>query len=250
MKRIFSCVLCVAFLFCLASCNNATENFEKEKIVAVEYASGNEKASEAYIDRGYTRVTYNSGSDVVLAVENGKADYGILDELELSSYISYQRNIKKKEQCEYSIDYCVYFSGEGELLQASFNEAISHLRKDGILDEIQNAHLNGKSYFVEESNNENGSITMLCDPSFDKRVFTDTNGNVAGLDVDIVKAICSFLGYDLEIEIADFDELFVKLQDGEGDFIMSAYEVNDERAEYFLLSDKYYTLNYYLIEKE
>ncbi len=250
MKTFFSCILCLAVLFNLASCSSVAEKFEEEKIVAVKYASANEKASDSYVNRGYTKVTYNSSSDVVLAVENGKADYGILDEFELNSYISNQRKIKKKEQCEYSIDYCAYFSLENEELQMSFNEAIAKLKSDGVLDEIKNAHLKGKSFLNSAEDNENGTLTMLCDPSFENRVYTDENGGIAGLDVDIARAICNYLGYDLEIVTVDFDELFIKLQDGDGDFIMSACEVKEERAEYFLLSDTYYTLNNYLIEKE
>lgn len=250
MKKIFSCVLCLVFLLSLASCDEITESFQKEKILAVKYASANEKASESYINQGYTKVTYNSSSDVVLAIENGKADYGILDEFELNSYLSNQRKIKKMEQCDYSIDYCVYFSSDNEKLQKSFNSALNKLLSDGTINKIKNSHLKGKRFLNDKDDNENGTLIMLCDPSFKNRVYTDDDGGVAGIDVDIVKAICNNLGYDLEIVTADFDELFTKLQAGEGDFIMSACEVNEEKAEYFLLSDTYFTLNYYLIEKE
>ncbi|MBQ7115500.1 MAG: transporter substrate-binding domain-containing protein [Clostridia bacterium] len=248
MKRKLSFVLSLVCLFSLSSCKVDTDVVDKEVIIAVKYGSANEIACEQYKD--YTKATYNSSSDVVLAVENGKADYGILDEFELNSYILNQRAIKEKEQCEYSIDYCAYFSAENEELQDLFNEAIAQLDSDGVLDEITDAHLKGKSFLNGAQDNENGTLTMLCDPSFKNRVYADDNGDVAGLDVDIAKAICNYLGYDLEIVTADFDELFIKLQDGEGDFIMSACEVNEEREEYYLLSDVYFTLNYHLIEKE
>ena len=91
---------------------------------------------------------------------------------------------------------------------------------------------------------------MLCDPNFEKRVFTDDDGEVVGFDVDIAREICNYLGYDLEIVTADFDELFIELNNGAGDFIISACEVNEEREEYYLLSDTYFTLNFFLIEKE
>ena len=103
---------------------------------------------------------------------------------------------------------------------------------------------------VSQSNNKNGTLTMLCDPSFANRVYTDKNGDVVGLDVDIAREICNTLGYDLEIVTADFDELFIKLDNGEGDFIISACEVNEEREEYYLLSDTYFTLNFNLIDRK
>ncbi len=250
MKRIISCVLCLAFLFSLASCDDFSEDIQPEKIIAVKYASGNELASEEYEAQGFTKVTYNSSSDVVLAVENGKADYGILDDFELNSYLSAGRNIKNKELCEYSISYCAYFNLENETLKDSFDKAIGDLKNDGTLERIKTAHLKGEVFSNSVTDSENGTLVMLCDPSFENRVYTDDSGNVAGLDVTVAREICNNLGYDLEIVTADFDELFSKLQEGEGDFVITACEVTEEREEYYLASDTYFTLNYNLIERK
>ncbi len=250
MRKIISCLLCFVFLFSLASCNEIAESIQKEKLIAVKYDSASEKAVDKYINQGYTKVTYDSSSDVVLAIENGKADYGVVDDFELASFLYADRNIREKEACEYSIDYCAYFTLENEALQKEFNKAINELKNDGTLEAIKLSWLSGKEYRGFKENNEKGTLTMLCDPSFENRVYTDDNGDVEGLDVDIAREICYYLGYDLEIVTADFDELFTKLQAGEGDFIMSACEVNEEREEYYLLSDTYFTLNYHLIEKE
>ncbi len=232
----------------LSSCGEVASVLETEKIIAVKYDSANELACEDYEE--YTKVTYNTSSDVVLAVENKKADYGILDDFELNSYIRAGRNINQKEKCEYSLDYCAYFNFDNETLQESFNDAIKDLKDKGVIDKIIATHLKGESYKVSKNNNENGTLTMLCDPSFDNRLFTDDNGEILGLDVDIVREICNYMGYDLKIVSCDFDEMFIKLQGGEVDFIISDCEVNEERENYYLLSDTYFTLNYYLIERE
>lgn len=250
MKRIVSLILSFVFVVVLSSCNESTSILESEKIIAVEYSSPAEVACEDYASDDYTIVTYNSSSDVVLAVENKKADFGVLDEFDLNSYLTAGRNIKQKELCEYSIDYCAYFNSDNGALQDLFNKAINELNDNGTIEKVKNAHLKGENFECSEPNNENGTLTMLCDPSFKNRVYTDDNGNVSGLDVDIAREICNNLGYELEIVTADFDELFVKLNDGEGDFIISACEVNEERTEYYLASDTYFTLNYHLIEKE
>ena len=249
MKRIISFVLCVAMTVVFSSCDNKVELLNTEKIIAVEYGTSNEEACEKYVSDGFTKVTYNSSSDVVLAVENMKADVGILDSFELAAFLYADRYIKEKEVCEYNIDYCAYFSLENKSLQGAFNEAIRELKKDGTLDEIKLNWLKGKEY-SDVKDNTNEILTMLCDPCYKNRVFTNDSGDVIGLDVDIAKAICNYLGYDLKIVTADFDELFIKLQEGEGDFIISACEVNEERAEYYLLSDSYFTLDFHLIERK
>ncbi len=250
MKRIFSFILCFVCIVGFSSCDESTFLSATEKIIAVKYSSPAETACEDYVSGDYTKVTYNSSSDVVLAVENQKADCGIVDEFELNSYINAGRNIKKKEKCEFTIDYCAYFSSDNEKLQTSFNEAISELNEVGTIDKIKEAHLNGKSFVNSKSNNENGTLTMLCDPHFKNQIYTDDNGEVVGMDVDIAREICNYLGYDLDIVTVDFDEMFMDLDEGNGDFVISACEVTEERADYYLLSDSYFTLNFYLIERK
>ncbi len=250
MKRLISFVLSVSLLLGLTSCGEVTKVLEDEKLIAVKYGSADALACEDYISDGYTKVTYNSSSDVVLAVENKKADFGILNEFELKEYLKAEREIKQKELCEYNIDYCAYFSSDNKKLQKSFNDAIKELKNGGTFDKIKEAHLNGESFLSVKRDNENGTITMLCDPNFEKRVYTDDDGEVVGFDVDIAREICNYLGYDLEIVTVDFDELFIELDKGAGDFIITACEVNEERADYYLLSDTYFTLDFYLIEKE
>ncbi len=249
MRRIIYIALCVILVVGLTSCDEVTSIIQGEKILAVEYGSPSETAGEDYTSDGYTKVTYNSASDVVLAVENMKATCGVLDEFEFNAFIEAKRNIKQSESCEYSIDYCAYFDSENNTLQKSFNEAIEALKENGTIDKITNAHMKDEKYKRSEIKNENGTLTMLCDPHFDNRVYRNDNGDIVGLDVDIAYEICNYLGYSLKIVATDFDELFIDLAEGDGDFIISACEVVEERAEYYLLSDTYFTLDFYLIEK-
>ena len=58
------------------------------------------------------------------------------------------------------------------------------------------------------------------------------------------------MGYSVEIKEADFDELFLMLENGEGDVIVSATEYNESRAESYLASDTYLTIEYYLVERK
>ena len=250
MKRFVSLALCLILTLCLCSCGGDVLGEVTQKNVAVEYSSANELAAEELVQQGYTKVTYTSSEEVVLAVENGRAQCGVVNEFELNSYVSAERSIKKSQKCSYSIDYCIYFSADNEELQKEFNEAIDKLKSDGTLDEIKEYAIKGKSYPTATTKGENGTLTMLCDPHFDKFVYTDDKGNVKGLDVDTATAICSYLGYELEISTGDFNELFEDLQNGDGDFIISACEVDKDREEYYWLSDPYFTLNFYSIERK
>ncbi len=249
MRRIVYIALCLILVVGLASCDESASIIQGEKILAVEYDSESETAGENYISEGYELVTYNSASDVVLAVENMKATCGIVDEFELYEFLGAERNIKQSEKCEYSIDYCAYFDFENDALQSDFNKALKVLNDNGTIEKIKKAHMKGEEYERSDAKKENGTLTMLCDPHFDNRIYRNDEGDIVGLDVDIAYEICNYLGYGLEISASDFDEMFIDLDEGEGDFIISACEVNEERGEYYLLSDIYFTLDFYLIER-
>ena len=55
-------------------------------------------------------------------------------------------------------------------------------------------------------------------------------------------------GYNISY-ISDFDddELFLKLKNGEGDVLISDYSYNSKRAEQYLVSDIYFTVNFNLV---
>lgn len=252
MKRIISLIILIGFVLGLASCDESVEDYFTEKTLAVRYASSDEYAANEYISHldDYTKVTYNSASDVVVAVENGKSDYGILNEYDYNTYLLSDRAIKMKDVCTYTEDYCAYFDSENKELQKAFNDAIADIKEDGTLEAIKTAHFSGKEFSPIHTHGENGTLTMLCDPNFENRVYTDDAGSVIGLDVDIAREICGAMGYGLEIVIGDFDQLFSMLEKGEGDFIITASQFTQERAEYYLASDVYFTLNFFVIERE
>ena len=252
MKRIVSLIIVYGLVLGLASCDESVEDYLTEKTLAVRYASSDEFAADEYILNldNYTKITYNSASDVVVAVENGKSDYGILNEFDCNKFILSDRAVIKKEVCSYTEDYCAYFDSENTELQEAFNDALADIREDGTLDAIEAAHFSGKEFSPVHTETENGTLTMLCDPNFENRVYTDEDGSVVGLDVDIAREICGAMGYGLDIVTGDFDRLFLMLEKGEGDFIITASRFTEERAEYYLASDVYFTLNFFVIERE
>lgn len=249
MNRILCFVLCLVFLLSTSSCDSFDEIINTEKLVAVKYASPNEKAADEFVSDGYKTVTYNSSSDVVLAVENKKTQAGILDEIEYSKFIREDRDIVIKSTCGYSLDYCVYFNSDSAELQNKFDKAIELLEEEGTLDQVKSAYLNGEKYKIKSKNCDK-TLIALCDPSFENRVCVDENGVVVGLDVNLVRAVCAQLNYDIRFVVTDFEDAFVKLEDGEGDFIISATEINEQREKYYLTSIPYLTLKYYLIERK
>lgn len=245
-KRIICVLLSVVCILCFSSCEDDSEVLiNKTRYVAVVSDSDETTAAKVYCDSiGGELSEYASSFDAVTAVRNGKADFVVLNEYEAQSFIDSTCELEFSEKCEYKLEYRAIFNFENKKLFNEFNEAIESLTNDGTFDKIKQSHIKGESFNVPDSSGEKGELVMLCDPIFENRVYYNDENVLMGTDVDIAKTICAYLGYDLVIEVADFDTMFFEIESGNADFIMSSAEYTEQRAENFLFSDVYSTLEY------
>ena len=239
-------LLSVVCILCFSSCEDDSEVLiNKTRYVAVVSDSDETMAAKVYCDSiGGELSEYASSFDAVTAVRNGKADFVVLNEYEAQSFIDSKCELEFSEKCEYKLEYRAIFNFENKKLLNEFNEAIESLTNDGTFDKIKQSHIKGESFNIPDSSGEKGELVMLCDPIFENRVYYNDENVLMGTDVDIAKTICAYLGYDLVIEVADFDTMFLEIESGNADFIMSSAEYTEQRAENFLFSDVYTTLEY------
>ena len=251
MKKRVVGVLSVFLCFCMmCSCDFSGEAKVKDAAgsrvtVAVKSDSDELLAAEAYSSRkGLDIVKYNETSDAVVAVMNGKADYVVLNEYESYEYLDAGNRLEFVESTEYKLEHVAWFNADNEQLRDEFNKALDVLEREGVLLEIKEANLKGKAYTYDKSNPIKGELVMLCDPVFENIICYSENGDIRGTDYDIARAVCSYLGYSLTVKVVAFEKMFVNLEAGKGDFIMSASQFTSERAEFFIASDVYSSLNY------
>ena len=68
----------------------------------------------------------------------------------------------------------------------------------------------------------------------------DASGNIIGFDPDIMAAIAEETGFEYELVNTRWDGIFVALQSGEFDAVISAATITPERAEIVDFSDPYF----------
>lgn len=77
-----------------------------------------------------------------------------------------------------------------------------------------------------------GTITILTDVPYPPYEYRDSEGNVVGIDIDIMRAVAEKLGYDVEIKPMDFDGILAAIvAGGQGDVGAAAITVDPDRAE-------------------
>ncbi len=253
MKKIVLSVLIFVFLLCLCSCDSSETGviIENKRVVALAKESSSYIPTIEYCEQnGYSYVTYESISDAVNAVDNGKAEYVVLETSEYNSSNFATNELTVHEKVEYDIGFCAVFDDEKEDLYNEFNGAIKALKNDGILEKVKKAYYNNEFFDTPVSKDYKGKIEILCSPVFDERVCYNIEGELTGVDVALCEAICRYLGYSPQFIERDFDELFFELEKGNGDVIFSSVEYTEERNADYLLTDFYDTREFNVYKRK
>ena len=243
-KRIISIILVIVFVVSFASCDSEDSGVtvEPPTRVAVGIAYSPEiSAAQAYASlNGYELVEYDSRNGAAISVENNVSNYIVINSDEATDEYISSLNLRWVEDTAYKMEYCAYFNKGSEDLQKCFNSAIAEMRTDGTLSSIKQAYKTGEDYKPSANPSPKGKLTILCAPVFDNRFCYNDNGEIVGVEYDIIQELCNYLSVEADIiTFTDFSGMFTALEEGRGDVIISSVEYTEKREEQFLCSDIY-----------
>lgn len=95
-----------------------------------------------------------------------------------------------------------------------------------------------------------GTLRVALDPSFPPFEFVDAAGQVAGLDVDLARAIAARLGVKAHFVTTGYDALYDALTVGRADVIISALYPDPTRMQTFAFSPSYFNAGEVLVVRE
>jgi len=72
------------------------------------------------------------------------------------------------------------------------------------------------------------------------RSFLDHNGSLAGLDIDVARALCQAIGAECELVPVDWDSLIAGLVEGRFHFVVASISITDARRERIGFTRPYY----------
>ena len=90
----------------------------------------------------------------------------------------------------------------------------------------------------EEGGEEKKTLVMATNAEFEPYEYHEGD-EIIGIDVDIARAICDKLGYELKIEDMEFDSILPAVEAGKADFGAAGMTVTDERKENADFTDTY-----------
>ena len=95
------------------------------------------------------------------------------------------------------------------------------------------------------------TFKMGIDPDYPPFSYLDDNGNYTGFDVEICKAVCDQLGWELQIVPVNWDTKLISLDNKEHDCVWSGMTLLDSMKEAgYVLSAPYYDNSQVVLTKE
>ncbi len=90
-------------------------------------------------------------------------------------------------------------------------------------------------------NNDTTKFVIATDKGFSPFEFQDANGDIVGIDMDILAAVAKDQGFEYEISYVGWDAAIAACQAGQADGMIAGASITDERkASGWIFSDGYY----------
>lgn len=87
---------------------------------------------------------------------------------------------------------------------------------------------------------EGKTYVIATDTTFAPFEFENDNGEMVGIDLDLLAAIAEDQGFDYELQVLGFSAAVTALEAGEVDGVIAGMSITDERAEKYDFSEPYY----------
>ncbi len=246
MKRVFAGVM-VGLLVLLCGCGTAKntvhsiEDLNGKKIGVQLKTTGDVYASDienAQVQR------FNKGRDAVVALRKGEVDAVMLDDAPANVFVEEFGDVKLLDEAYADEEYGIAVNKDNKELLDKINNALTTLQEDGTLDQITKAWLeDGEELSAYDGQDKqeyaNGILVMATNAEFPPYESKTEDGEIIGIDVDIMKAVCDQLDMKLQVEHTAFDSIIASVERGMADVGVAAMTITEERLEQVNFSQPY-----------
>ena len=217
-----------------------------DKVIGVQLGTTGDIYATDFEDSGTATVErYNKAADAIQALRQQKIDCVILDEQPAKSFVEKNDNIKILEQKFTSEDYAMCIKKGNKELLDKVNAALKKLKDDGTLQSIIDNYIGtdetiGKTPYQKKDVKRNGTITVATNAEFPPYEYV-SNGQITGIDMDMMQAVCDELGMELKIENMKFDSIIASVNAGKADIGAAGMTVTEARKKNIDFTDSYTT---------
>ncbi len=201
---------------------------------------------DIYIQEHYPHLElqrYNLEADMMQALQNERCDAAIMDDIICYALARKFDNVTILKNSPVPENHmAVVFNKEQTELHRQFNEFLRGLKESGELETICDNWIHRFETTPMPKLNiptEGEPIRVGMEPCTEPTVFV-RDGEIVGLDAELIKRFAAHIGRPLEIQSMDYDGLIPATVSGKVDMAASGLLVTEERAESVLFSAPYY----------
>lgn len=197
---------------------------------------------------------FDKGADAVQALKQGKVDAVIIDSEPAKVFVDKNDDLTILDEKYDPEEYAIAIKKGNTELTTKINEALTALQSNGTLDKIKSNWIGddkGKTPYTTPDGTEypNGTLVMATNAEFPPYESVE-NGEIVGLDVDMMKAVCDYLGYELKIENMDFESIIAAVNSGKADVGAAGMTVTEDRLKNVDFSNTYTTAEQVVIVRK
>lgn len=207
---------------------------------------GTQRGTTGYILAGDIKnaavEAYNSGEEAVQALKDGTLDAVIIDSEPAKLFVSGNGDLQILSDPFTEEEYSIAYAKDNDELGSKLDAALTALKENGTLDDII-SHWIGSSadrvpYADRNDNISNGTLIMATNAEFPPYESIE-QGVIAGIDVDIMTAVCDELDMELQIENMEFDSIFSAVDSGKADVGAAGISITPEREKTVSFTQSY-----------
>lgn len=245
MKKIFVLAVILAALLQISGCGGKmppnkvySENDLNGKNIGIAKGS----AAAVYAANYGTLHAYEIAETMLVDLKNGVLDCAVMDEVLAKSTIKKVPGLKILSKPLFKADFSFAIAKENPDLLGAVNSALGELRENGTLKKIIEGYIPGNDYRYESPDGIDrsyGALTLAVDASVPPYSYADADGQPAGLDIDIARAVCDLLHVQMNVKVVEKSDLVITVQYGKADFSLGGVTNNEEDAKLAVFSDAY-----------
>lgn len=197
---------------------------------------------------------FQKGADAVMALKQGKLDCVVIDEQPAKKFVEVNDGLRILDEEFVKEEYAICVAKGNTELRDKINDALVQLKADGTIDKIIANYIGddaGSSPYVspEGVDRSNGTLTVATNAEFEPYEYIE-NGNIVGIDIDIMQAICDILGMELRVTNIAFDSIIPEVTSGKADVGAAGMTVTEDRMQNVDFTDTYTTTTQVIIVKD
>ncbi len=215
--------------------DNVVESIEKldgKTIGVIAGSAGSLAADEKLNESGNTeKIEFYTFDKALKYLTQYKIDAVVADEVFIKEALERTTSLVAFDDAVSEASYSFSVKKGNKDILSKVNGALDKLKENGTLEKILGNYFGkvdqrGNYSYTSKDMKRSGTLTVTVGAELTPYIYTDKNGEPAGMDADILRAVCDELGMELKIEMSE--DALSDLSDGKADIGILHTGLTDE----------------------